>query len=127
MMFVPAKTRFRLCQADRDAYGDPPGTDGWVTFDPDALAELPCSELEAIESASGFRIAAFWIASQRVSARGQRAALWIARRMAGLVDDFTTFDPRILLAESEIVPAESTGDDADPPGQTSADGSTAAP
>lgn len=126
LLSQPIKTRFRLCQQDRDAYGDPPGMDGWVTFDPDQLAELPCTELEAIESATGFRVAAFWVPGQRVSARGQRAALWIARRMAGLVDVFDEFDPRILLVESEIVKTPD-GDDADPPVSSSPDGSPPAP
>lgn len=121
------KTRLRMCPADRDAYGGPE----WVVFDPDALAELPGSKLEEIETTTGFRIAWFWIPSLRISARGQRAALWVARKMAGLVDEWDQFDPRILLADAEPVPDQPTaagpGDDEDPPAGGSPGGSPAAP
>ncbi len=107
------KTRFRLCPDDREKYGGPE----WVVFDPDALVDLPGSELEQMEVATGFRIAWFWLPSLRISARGQRAALWIARRQAGLVDDWNEFDPKILAADAVIVTddAGAEGGDADPP------------
>lgn len=126
LLSQPLKTRFRLCRLDRDAYGDPPGSDGWVVFDPDQLAELPCTELEHIEAQTGFLVASFWAPSRRVSARGQRAALWIARRQAGLVDVFNEFDPRILLVESEAVDEPAEAGDADPPVSSSPSGSPAA-
>lgn len=132
-MSTLGKIRLRMCEADRDAYGDPPkAEDGWVTFDPEALAELPASKLEDVETTTGFRIAYFWMPSQRISARGQRAALWIARMQAGAVDEWSSFDPRVLQVETEIIPAPKPasaagGGGADPPADGSATGSPAAP
>ncbi len=108
------KTKFRLCPADREAYGGPE----WVVFDPDALVDLPGSELEQMETATGFRIAWFWLPSLRISARGQRAALWVARRQAGLGDDWNDCDPKILAADAVIITDSAEageGGDADPP------------
>lgn len=100
---------FRMCQEDRDRFGGPE----WVTFDMDALADLRAAELEEIEETTGFRLVWFYVVDRRVSIRGQRAALWIARRQAGLVDDWDKFDPLILQVEPRPVPSKA--DDADPP------------
>lgn len=103
------KTSLRMCQEDRDRYGGPE----WIVFDFDALANLRALELEEIEETTGFRLVGFYVADLRVSIRGQRTALWIARRQAGLVDDWDTFDPLILQVESR--PAAEDGEVGDPP------------
>lgn len=109
-----APIRFRMCDEDRDAYGGPE----WVTFDRERFKHLPGSELMAFEAATGFPLTGYF--DDRIdSAHGQRARLWVARRMAGLVDDWDKFDPRILLVDMEIV----KGGDAGPPDGPSGTGS----
>jgi hypothetical protein len=121
-----AKMRHRLCPADRDTYGDPPGSDGWVIFDPDALCDLPGSKLSEIENTTGFLIAMFWVPTQRYSALGMRVEVWLARRLAGLVDVWNAFDPKVMQMESEKIDPPAGGD-ADPPAPGSPPGSPAAP
>jgi hypothetical protein len=109
-----------MCDADRDAYGGPE----WIDFDREALRDLPGSKLMELEQATGFRLAGFF--DDRIDTmHGMRARLYVARSMAGLVDDWAAFDPKVLQSDMRI-PLPDPGDTG-PPDGASGTGSEAAP
>ena len=78
--------------ADRERYGGPE----WVEFDIDRLLDMPASELHELEAAMDVTIAEIVALRDRRSAQALRAQVWIARRMAGVEESFTDFDPAPL-------------------------------
>ncbi len=121
-----AVLRIRLCETDRDSYGGPE----WVVLDTDALLDLPASELEQIEMTIGSALAPYLAFVERADARQARAMLarmrrvcvWLARRQAGLVDEWDKFDPRVLRAGFELVEGADVVPPAEPSPLSSVDG-----
>jgi hypothetical protein len=93
--------------------------DEWFLFDATILFDATATELAELEKAlGGYRIARLLADLDQVGAQALRAACWIARRQAGVRENFPAFDPRILAAEIRE-PVEPAGDDADPPDSAS--------
>lgn len=96
--------RFELHPDDHERYGD----GSWV-YNEAEIVRLPVKELLAIESAVGpltrvmNRLRQDWTDARL-------AAVWIARRQAGIQEPFDTFEPLISIATVSVVE-----DDADPP------------
>lgn len=103
------KFRFRLCDEDREKYGGPE----WVEFDMSRAVELAVELLEQIEEATGYTLlVTLPYALDRGALKAVRAALWLARHIAGVHEPaFDEFRPNLLKATTEPVPA----DDAGPP------------
>lgn len=109
--------RFRFAPDDHDRYGDQ-----WWTFDEADLARVRSRELIAIErelrSELGINFYDAVVALRRPHREAVSASLavmWIARRMAGVVESLAEFDPLVLMAESEELPET----DDNPPASTS--------
>lgn len=91
--------RFRLGKADAEKY---PGGDQWFTFDLDALMDMPSSEMEKLEAAmDGYSFGQLLAEYGRKTAKSVRTSFWIARRVAGVNEKFSHFDPRIWAADIE--------------------------
>lgn len=104
-----------MCDADRERYGGPE----WVSFDVDALQDMPASALHEIEAAMDMTIAEILVLRDRRSARSLRAQVFIARRLAGVDEKWDDFDPAVLrlravtdLADTQDDPGK---DEAPPP------------
>ena len=95
--------RYRLTDEDRAAFGGPE----WVTFDRRELFKLPSSELMKIETAINATVGQFLTSALQGSAFGTKATIFIARRFAGIKEDFEKFDPHIFEMDSEPVGEES--------------------
>jgi hypothetical protein len=95
---------------DQERYGGPE----WIEFDYAQVADEELSVLEEFETVTGLTITEFGAEVGRGSVKGIRAMLWLARRMAGCVDEWASFQPKILKVETESDEA----DDADPPDAT---------
>lgn len=102
--------KFRLGKADAEVY---PDGDQWFVFDLDALMDMPSSELELLESAmDGYSFGSLFEEFGRKTARSVRTAFWVARRIAGVNEQYANFDPRLWSAEIEAAgsgPAEGSG------------------
>lgn len=118
----PAKVviRVRMSDADRDEYGGPE----WVEYDHAIVEDMRASERIEIETTIGMSIPS-WIdalAADIYAAQPAKALLWLARRQAGLVDDWAKFDPHVarrhLTIREHRVPLD--GGDADPPASSPA-------
>ena len=116
-------TELRLCDEDRKAHGDE-STPEWVTFDKDALDELPFDQLHAWEREMG--VSAVLLVGREFAtftALGIKGVVWLAWKMAGLeTPDFEDFNIKTMKVEYKTTkPARvRKGADADPP----ADGSS---
>lgn len=102
--------RCRLHADDHEKYGG-----DWYLYDESAVIRLPIGDLKAIEAAIGMSVPVMMNRWRQGFIDGILAQIWIARRGAGLVEDFATFEPLALLAEWEQAPAG----DADPPDSSS--------
>lgn len=105
-------TWLRMGDADRERYGGPE----WVPFDIGALFDAPARELEAYEAATG--VAMFLVLTEFAThgARATRAALWIARRRAGVTGErWDDFDPRPLQVVRRLRPPGEDDDVDDAP------------
>jgi hypothetical protein len=100
-----ATLRVRLCDADRQRFGGPE----WVTYDEDYYMDLPASALMALEEEMGMSIGEAIRGAARQTAAGTKAALWLARRRAGLKEPFAEFDPRVWRVEAEVVHDDAPG------------------
>lgn len=89
MMPTSAPMWLRMGDDDRAKYGGPE----WVVFDMAKLYHTPASQLEAFEMAMGFSIVALISEYLRYTARSTRGALFIARRLAGVKEEWDKFDP----------------------------------
>lgn len=102
--------RVRLAPEDHDRYGA-----DWWPYDEAALLRLPARELVDIEREIGMSLSRVLDRFRGGYTDGNLAALWLARRAAGIDEDFADFAPLALLAEWERPAA----DDVDPPAPTS--------
>lgn len=109
--------RFRFHPDDHQRYGD-----GWTVFDQRALGRLPVAELVEIEQTIGMSVRVLLDRLASDYADAHLAATWLARRMAGVTEDFADFNPLVLLVDWEPVPAG----DADPP-EPAADSTSSTP
>lgn len=112
-MALPAM-RFRFAEDDQERYGDQ-----WWTFDEAALTRLRAAELidydERLRQGLGLNVVTALASYHRGETRGALAVMWMARRLAGVDEDLDGFDPLVLLAETQLVPAG----DVDPPASNS--------
>lgn len=99
--------RFRLSAEDREKYGGPE----WVEYQLTKAVDLEVDLLEQIEDATGYTILiGLPEALSRGSLKAARAAVWLARHIAGIHEPaFAAFKPNMLTADFKWV------DDADPP------------
>lgn len=95
--------------ADIEKYGAGP----W-TYDEYALLTLPARELIALEREMDSPLAAVMDGFRVSSTFGDLAAIWLARRQAGVIELFDTFSPAVRLAEWESVPAVEPGKEEPP-------------
>lgn len=109
-MNVMKTPRFRLCEADRERY---PGPE-WLQYDTAVVLDLDLDTLEQIEETLGWTLIELGAQLARGSARGLRAMIWIARKLAGCDDAWASFKPKVWQIEhDESDPVEAV--DADPP------------
>jgi hypothetical protein len=106
-------TQYRLCAVDRERYGGPE----WVDFDISQCAELPVDLLEEVEDQTGYTISiTLPVAMSRGGLKAVRAAVWLARHIAGVHEPrFADFKPNLLKADIRRVPDSDPAGDADPP------------
>lgn len=110
--------RLRMCAADRKRYGGPE----WVDYQYDAILDLPFDEVVTLEETIGFSMARLnGVERPLYTARGLRATLWIARRLAGESDDWEKFKPNIQRIDALPVHEDKAGDAGDPPDQADPD------
>lgn len=100
---VYRSVKYRLSDEDRAKFGGPE----WVTFDRRELFKLDAAELMKIEAGMNMTIGQFFAASAQSSILGTKAMIWIARRFAGMKEEFSEFNPHPFECESEIVHPES--------------------
>lgn len=103
----PSRIRF-VEPDDVEKYGG-----DWFLFDPKSFFRIPSSDLVTIERTIGMSVLEMIARASAGYTDAALAALWIARRQAGVAEEFADFKPLWMLAESEPVPA----DDADPPAE----------
>jgi hypothetical protein len=96
--------RFQLHPDDHERYGD----GSWV-YDEAAILRLPARELINLEAAVG-PITTVLSRFREDYTDAKLAVVWIARRQAGIVEDFDTFEPLISLVTVSMPEV-----DADPP------------
>ncbi|MGA4726295.1 hypothetical protein ACPB67_02645 [Micromonospora taraxaci] len=104
---MPA-VRFRLHEDDHERYGA-----DWYVYDESAVLRVPARELIEIERQIGVTVLTMLNRSRQDFADGNLAVMWVARRLAGVVEPFAEFTPLVMLAEWERLPAA----DVDPPAQ----------
>ncbi len=105
MKINPARTpAFRLCEADRERY---PGPE-WLVYDTETTLNCDLDTLEKIEETIGWTMVELGGQLARGSARGLRAMIWIARKLAGCDDAWDSFKPKVWSIEEQEV-------DPDPP------------
>lgn len=113
-MRVLRPMRFRFAEADRERYGDQ-----WWAFDERDLTRLRARELMAVDDElRSLKLNAQTLLTSfaRGETRGALGVMWLARRLAGVVEPLDGFDPLPMLAEVELLDG---GDDADPPAEPS--------
>jgi hypothetical protein len=119
--------RMRMCPADLEQYGGP--DDGWFTFDPDYVDELPARDLIALERAAAAAgepinlLPTVYLVTdeEAMSSVSVKAKLLLARRQAGYADAWADFQPKLGQLRYRVEPVFDTPAGADP----LADGSTA--
>ena len=99
---------YRLGEEDRATYGGPE----WVEFSLDGFCDAELAELLSLEAATGLTTGEIVNLVERGGASGMRAAMWYARRCAGVDEPYDTFTPRPLRIEATPTRPD---DDADPP------------
>ncbi|WP_051723706.1 hypothetical protein [Micromonospora chokoriensis] len=119
MKLLPAM-RFRFHEDDHERYG----SDWWV-YDEAALVRVPARELVEVERQTGMVLREMMRGVRADSTAANLAAMWVARRLAGVrvkrgddmvPEPFDGFEPLVILADWEPVPA---ADDVDPPASAS--------
>jgi hypothetical protein len=101
--------RYKLSDEDAQKFAGPE----WVTFDRRIVFHMDANELMEIEEAMNVTIGRFLMASLQGSAFGIKGMVWLARRMAGIKEDFKEFNPHIFELTSEKV-TEEKEESADP-------------
>jgi hypothetical protein len=104
--------RFQLGEADAAKYK---AGDEWFVYDVAKLRDMPADELIELEShLSGYSLtqleADFF---GRSGALGRKGLLYVARRLAGVVEAWENFNPRLNAVLTERVAAETLSADAD--------------
>jgi hypothetical protein len=90
--------KFRLCAEDREKY---PADQEWFEFSVDLLADQPASFVDEFERTIGMSVPVFGTQLEETTTRGLKAAFWVARRIAGVQEDYAAFDPKVWKAEQE--------------------------
>lgn len=103
--------KFRLCPEDREQY---PADDEWHSFTVDRLADQPASFLEHFEKTTGYTIPQLGRELENQRTHAIRAAFWAGRRMAGVDEDWATFDVKVWKVEQDDE-AEDAGPLGSPP------------
>ncbi|MET7949216.1 hypothetical protein [Micromonospora sp. NPDC005324] len=103
--------RFRFCEDDHERYGS-----AWWVYDEAALVRVPASTLVEIEQQIGMGLRGMMRGVRADFTAANLASMWVARRLAGVDEPFDGFEPLVLLADWEPVPAT---DDVDPPASAS--------
>lgn len=89
-----------MCDADLAKFGGPE----WVEWNLDWLVDAPSGELEDYEAA----MPADWVIADVLThprrARSLRAALWIARRRAGVDEAWSDFNPHVFKVDRKAEP-----------------------
>ena len=126
MARVLPPVRYRFTESDHETYGS-----DWWTFDESQLNGLRARELMALDSelraVLGLNVLTALEAFLRGESAGSLAVAWLGRRLSGVVEPLADFDPLLRLMETELVPAEGDGADADPPATPSSDSPAASP
>lgn len=100
-----AKLRFRFGEADRAVYGE-----DWYELDIDKLADLDSGVLEEWEDQTGMAVMGdFTELLEQNRLRALRAALYLARRLAGCDDDWVSFKPNLFRLEIDEDAAKEGG------------------
>lgn len=109
-------TEFTLDPRDRERFGGPE----WVTFDRDAIDDLPFDQLDKWERELGTSIAQLLaVEFPRASARGIKGVVWLARQMSSANEPvFADFNIR-----PRLVRHRASGSDARPPALGSSESS----
>lgn len=106
---------FQLGEADRPRYAR---GDEWFRHDEEALYDSTPDQLAELEEAmGGYRVARMLADVDSAGAQALRAAFFIARRQAGVVEPWASFQPLVLRASWRPSPAQAEAGDADPPAQ----------
>jgi hypothetical protein len=102
---------FQLGEVDQGRYER--GSE-WFLLDDTWLYDSTVDELDELEKAmGGYRIARLLSELDKLGAKALRAAYWYARRHAGIVETYESFQPHVLRIDWRT--ASPVGDDADPP------------
>jgi hypothetical protein len=118
-------TRFRLGDADQKKYHDG-GT--WYTYDPAVLDDLTAGQLIELEGTMNTTFDEIEHGLFRGSAKARCCVMWVARYLAGVREDWETFEPLVRRAEwvetdpdggPAVPPAEATGASPSSPPATS--------
>jgi hypothetical protein len=102
---------FRLGEADQKVYDR---GDEWFLYDDDLLMDATPDELDQLEKAMGYRIIQLLTEIDEWGAQAIRAATWVGRRHAGIVEPWDKWQPKVMRI-SVRRPQQSGGDDAAPP------------
>lgn len=107
---------FQLGEADQERYQR---GDEWFRHDETVLYDSTPDQLAELEEAmGGYRIARMLADVDSAGAQALRAAFFIARRRAGVVEPWASFQPLVLRASWRTPPpAQAEAGDADPPAQ----------
>lgn len=89
-----------MCDADLAKFGGPE----WVEWNLDWLTDAPSGELEELEAG----MPADWVIADVLAyprkARSLRAALWLARRHAGVDETWDAFNPHVFQVRRQAEP-----------------------
>ncbi|WP_330438821.1 hypothetical protein OHB44_28020 [Micromonospora sp. NBC_00821] len=102
--------RFRFHEDDHERYG----SDWWV-YDEAALVRVPARQLVEIEQQIGMGVRDMCLGVRTNLTFANLASMWVVRKLAGVDEDFASFEPLVWLADWEPAPAT----DVDPPASTS--------
>lgn len=101
---------FRLCESDRAEYGGPE----WFAFDAEDLVDMRASKLTTFETTLGRKLSEVLTG---MGADDLRARLWLGRHLAGVVEEYEAFDPRVFAVEtSRETPKETPDPEPSPTG-----------
>lgn len=97
--------RIRLAESDWPKYER---GDEWFTLEliPESLTKLPADIVEEFEETTNQGLITFYrrLSQERLSSA--RQALWLARRLGGVIEPYDQFHPDVMGADAEELPAE---------------------
>lgn len=117
--------RVRLTDADREQYGGPE----WIEIDPAKFIDVRVSTLRDWQEQTGFQVLDILGRDfdHRRDIIAVTAVVWMARQIAGCTEKYDDFDPHLLAATVEKLPAKPEAADVDPPPSSSTDTSVETP